>query len=722
MIKLISNSTLTSFRLIKLNFCTRSCYSAYHRYNEIVTALHTAELKNLAIKKLEYVPWTNNNSIDEKKMLSLFELVQSLQLIEETQGHHPTHSSSCQAILQSRLETDDFSGLSEIALCTLQNTHTSDQLSSKYELERNVINQFMNAITKAKIEPTKLLPLWSWTASTIPFIHFHKRQLLDKLAAEFIYQVSKMSHLCAQHLRSSIYSKIKYWALATNLNLDIRHYITPHPNYTHCANNHLLYFKSTSSKSIQNPIDVNTINIGIEFSGCFPLQQLSYSGEGSVTPLENGRNPWLCTLIDLTYSERKELLKSVAIELQNNLHGEGTVTQLSNDPHGHGIDICFTITDSHTRQWRVEWDGMSRNYSPNGELIKKSSRGGTVELITPKFIPTIEDIAAVYKTFHSYNIIPTAHTGGGHINIDLAPFHKKPNVLARFITLFYQYRGIITLMFQHISRLKAAQPIELSIKLQHQLIDFKGSEEELKTLLYNETFFNSRVGRKTRYAQLDLCAYFQDIIPAQYLTSNYDILSSTAIWRKQFRVDPNIRKMELRLFDAPKNTYESTLQIQLVRALLDVSFNHTSALSGTLQKVSNEHYLQNTDLAMLDLKEMCKSLGLKYTEYYPMISQGLINTHLAMQKNSYYPLSYKLEFCPKSLHWLPAVTPRNSKNMINSATHQWDPHNQWQIEAANTGVILEDQLLAAHTNYLLRTNQVSNSLPHYLFFREACVL
>src|SRR5690606_32091344 len=147
-------------------------------------------------------------------------------------------------------------------------------------------------------------------------------------------------------------------------------------------------------------------------------------------------------------------------------------------------------------------------------------------------------------------------------------------------------------------------PLEISNELSQRLKNFDGSQEELKKLLYDEQFFNTRYGRKTRYVQLDLSAYFQDVIPEEFLTEDFDIQSPVDPWRRTFRVDPKIRKAEFRMFNAPRDAVESALQIRLVRAMLSKALNEEGELSGKVQEVNHLKYLQNPALALTDLKRM----------------------------------------------------------------------------------------------------------------------
>ena len=144
----------------------------------------------------------------------------------------------------------------------------------------------------------------------------------------------------------------------------------------------------------------------------------------------------------------------------------------------------------------AEWDGVGRNYTAEGEVVQGSQRGGHIEIVTPKFNPTYEEMNAVYTAMEKEGVIPSLRAGGGHINIDLAPFKGKPRELARFLAIFHEHRGILSFMFQNINRSAAAEAVEISPRLKAELRDFRGTETQLKQLLYNERYFNQRLGRK----------------------------------------------------------------------------------------------------------------------------------------------------------------------------------------------------------------------------------
>jgi len=414
-------------------------------------------------------------------------------------------------------------------------------------------------------------------------------------------------------------------------------------------------------------VNVNDIDLGIEFSGRMPLR---LRAEFTPDKLADNKKAWLQTYSDFTQEERENFIKKVAADLKDQLGGGTGPERIQTDGHGHGLDITYAIRDSQNRKWIVEWDGVGRSYTEGGEVVPNSMRGGSIELVTPKFTPKPDEMKAVYSAFEMNNVLPRLQSGGGHINIDLAAFEGKPKQLAKFLSVFHEHRGVISLMFQRINRLRNAEPAEVSSQLAQKLKNFDGSETDLKKLLYNEGYFNPRFGRKSRYIQIDMSAYFQDIIPEEFISDDFDIANPTVDWRRQFRVDPNIRKMEFRMFNAPRDPAEAALQVRLVRALLHKSLNDEEIPSGVVQKVDHEDYLKNPAKAYEDLKKMCDDLNVNIDDFRPAIAEGLSETDIVTRSVFYENLDQKLVMHPKQTGWGQALDQPRA-NGISSEGREW---------------------------------------------------
>jgi hypothetical protein len=636
-----------------------------------------------------------------------------------------------QMAVASRVATNDFGGIAdskswkliESDLRSITSSYARDTLAKKlakrYDVKQELVNKAMKKLEKTGLSGFYIVPLWNWINPKNPFVKKTKRDLLKDMTKDFITQVASIEQTDYETIRFEVRKLMKHWLRGANLSTDIRTYLMP--TRTVKVSDKIDQFPVRAGNAV---VDVNKIDLGIEYSGRFPLklQTLSdYEGMERGFHLPNDKKPWIMTLVDLSDKERKKVIKKVATDLKKALGGGGEVKLIEEDGHGHGLDVAFAFKDGQDRKWRVEWDGISRTYLPDGTMIEHSPRGGSIELVTPKFVPQLKEMDAVYSAFEKNGIIPNAKGGGGHINIDLAPFDGKPKQMARFLSTFLEHRGIISLMFQHINRLKAGEPININADLARKLKDFNGNETELKKLLYDKRYFNTRVGRKTRYTQLDLSAYFQDVIPEQYITDDYDIINHQVAWRKQFRVDPKIRKGEFRLFDAPKNTAESALQIKLVRAILNKAFNEDSVLSGEVQAVSHENYVNHPEKAEADLKKLCDSLGLDIDEYRPMMAQGLYETDFAVHSKIYKNLEEKLRPYRQVSEWGRAVDPRPKSQAISSEGRVWSAEDAAQVRASNTGEFIPLNVRSAEIQLEIYERGQEEGIPAGRFIRSTCL-
>lgn len=609
-----------------------------------------------------------------------------------------------QTTLAARIAANDFSGIENISKYKLipasegiYHEWDATDLAKRFNVKKKVAQAAIDNLDAANVKALYIVPFWRWTEKKNPFIGKSKRVLVQDATKSFIEQaalVDGSSHMGKEELHGLMVSWVKH----TNIQNDIRRYIKPQRSKAETAD--ILKFNPPASRAlVANPVDVNKIDLGIEYSGKMPLK---LTADYSEEELADSKHAWIQTDADLGMEERKAVLKKVATDLLENLGGEGEASLVESDGHGHGLDVAYEIRDPKNRKWVVEWDGIGRSYNEAGEIVDGSVRSGSVELVTPKFVPEAEDMKAVYQAFDQNNIVPHILTGGGHINIDLAAFKDNPKALARFVSIFHEHRGIISLMFQHYSRLRTSEPLEVNPELAQKLKDFEGSEEDLKKLLYNEQYFSTRYGRKTRYIQLDLSAYFQDVIPEEFLTDDFDIQSPVSPWRRTFRVDPKIRKAEFRMFNAPRDPVESALQIRLVRAMLSKALNEEGELSGRVQEVNHLKYLATPANALKDLTVMCEDLGLEVDDFRPAMGEGLSDIDLLKRSRFFETFEQKMVNFPHQPGWGQAVPARSSAEAINSTGRTWtygaaDELNtmthEARVEAARRAQELRDQIV-----------------------------
>ena len=593
-----------------------------------------------------------------------------------------------QTVLAARVSSNDFSGLSSIEDWSLWDGRVPDEtlLAKRHKIKKKVARQALANISAGNLKYEFTLPLWNWTDKKNPIIKKNKRAIINSLSRDFFIQVASLDPE-SPSIESEVRSLLKSWTKMTRLSDEFRRYLQPKRGLSMAQD--LLQFNlpEDGRRFVTDIVDVNNIDLGIEYSGKMPMM---VNAEFSPDKMVDNKKAWIQTYGDLTEEEREATVRNIAQDLHKSLGGNGSATKVEGaGGHGHGLELSYEIRDPKNRKWIVEWDGIGRTYTPNGDVIDGSARGGSIELVTPKFTPEIDDISAVYEAFEKNNILPNLLSGGGHVNIDLAAFDGKPRELARFLTLFHENRSIMSLMFQHVNRVKTSEPIEISDKLKNELKNFTGSENELKKLLYNEKYFNTRYGRKSRYLQLDMSAYFQDVIPEEFLTDDFDIANPTVPWRRQFRVDSNIRKAEFRMFNAPRDTAESALQIRLVRAMLSKALNEDDVLSGKVQNTSHTEYLSSPDKAYSDLEKLCAQLGLEVDDFKPVVAEGLSETDLATRSIFFETFEQKMKVHPKQVGWGDAVSPRETP--VESEGRVWRPGevdelntmtHQFRIEAA----------------------------------------
>jgi hypothetical protein len=282
----------------------------------------------------------------------------------------------------------------------------------------------------------------------------------------------------------------------------------------------------------------------------------------------------------------------------------------------------------------------------------------------------MNDIQGVYTAMEKEGIIPDYKMGGSHINIDYELFEKNPAAFARFLTLFHSHRGIIAFMFQHMNRLRSAEPVEVSPALDMKLRNFTGTTDDLAKLLYEEKYFNQRENRKTRYTQIDVSNFMGRVIPEQYIQPDFDVVKARFTggqgWVRQFRVTKH-KKLEMRLFDAAADPLEAALQMKIVRALLNKAFNETAPINSGVQVVDHEAYIKNPNMAYQDLNKMGQALDLKVQDYMPYVFNKIVQNQAYMQSRFYQPWKTVADQkYPKVSDWGKPVKARSAEQMLYS--------------------------------------------------------
>lgn len=548
------------------------------------------------------------------------------------------------------------SGQLDLTPATLRKRFGISPIEAKKFVEALENLTYENKGQTKKLNLAYAVPFWNW--ETAPFLSPNKREDIKKLTRTFIKTIANLENPNLESFRTAMQN----WTKTSRLSYDIEDYLKPK-----------LEPGKPLSELIKYPVraggvDVNKIDFGIEYSARFPLKT---SAELASMP-ESGHVEWLKTNYDYDMTERNQTLRKAAAALSLELNGSPDhIERVYGDGHGHGLDIAYTIFDKKkNRKWKVEWDGVGRSYASDDTIIPDSIRGGHVEIVTPKFNPDPEDMEKLYKALDSQGIVPSTRFGGGHINIDLAPFQGKPDKMARFIGAYLENRNMMSLLFQDPRRLLGAEPNTASPELIQKLKNFSGTEDELKRLLYDEKFFNTRVGRKTKNMQLNLIAYFQDAIPEEFIHEDFDMKNQH--WRRTFDVEPKIRKLEFRMFNAPRNATESALQIKFTKALMDRALNGSDDVFSDLKNVDYEAFVNNPEMAKTEFEKVMKRLGLDPNEYRAFFVEGMETSKLVQRTNGYEKMKAKLSIHPKIEDWKKSVKPRSARGAVASAGRVWN--------------------------------------------------
>lgn len=356
------------------------------------------------------------------------------------------------------------------------------------------------------------------------------------------------------------------------------------------------------------PIDVNEVNLGIEYS--FRFADPPRGREAAEFGI-------------------REFAEAFAAAMDRNAPAGspcGRLEQMSSGGHGHGLSIRFQYTAWNGEVWRIEWDGIRRSYV-DGEPAR--TRRGHIEVPSPKKAPKdMSEIVLLYRVGRDLGNIPSRAAGGAHGNMDLAPLFdmgpkRGPRMLLNLIAYFESNREMIQFLWQHPFRLRNAMPAELTPQFVERINAFDGTWDEAGRMLYEERYFNQYITRKPAYSQMNATAVMGDAIPDEY-NRTIDIKKPETIWFPAFG-GKGRDKIELRLFDAPPDEYIAALQLKYMRALMRKVFRHRGTLR--LQPVYGPGAIQRwkEDPAQFirDAEAHYRSLDLDPREFSPLTADAL---------------------------------------------------------------------------------------------------
>ncbi|GIL17354.1 MAG: hypothetical protein BroJett040_11050 [Oligoflexia bacterium] len=485
-------------------------------------------------------------------------------------GNKGVRREFVESMIESRLVTGDYSGLRDFrnyefnTLATIQEL-TSGKLSAS---EVRSIEEFEKLHPKMEYSTHKLArnhyrtriisPLLPW-ADRIN-IDFKKDVLnqaqlvyakgLAKVAKSYLKKINEkgLNNVEKGEINSKAIDKLEVlmyeFAKVVRLDLDFERYLKPTAE------------KVPEVQVVQyGPFKVNDIGLGIEYSFRFPLE---------LRPKEK--------------LQAEGLIGSFAEKLAKQYGTERVeeMTDPQGDSHGHGMVVKYKVKDKDKETWRVEWDGIAREYV-DGQVAR--AWGGHIEVVSPKFAPQKMEgpVMDLYAAGKKNGLAPSRAAGGAHVNFDLGYLKKNfsteqgTRALINLVQLFESEKEVILRLWQHPKRKHAAYPVNFTTEMAQKLENFKGDWTDLGRQLYEMRYFNTNIGRKPKYVPINLTALMTDILPVEYLDKSLDIKNPTHEWF------PNFNRVydrgEARFFDAPTDEKMAALQIKYWRALMNKAFN-----------------------------------------------------------------------------------------------------------------------------------------------------
>ncbi len=518
-------------------------------------------------------------------------------------------------MLEARISSGDYSGLQDITKTDFDPAMPLDKMTGHRvsekdlallkEFERNIQvpkethNKYIKSDTRNKI----FSPLLPW-GKRLPLEY--KAEILDRaqqryaegmveIAKDYLKRKAKTTKKeSLEELWEETQEKIEklsyQFSDRVQLDNDFERYITPKPA--------IAKLPSVTVKS-KGPVDVNKIDLGIEYSFRFP---------------DKPRNK---TAAD-------KMLLETATKLNEAFNGSGVV-QDGGDGHGHNVGIKYSFQDDQGRKWRVEWDGISRSYVDG---VPTNPRGGHTEIPSPKFAPKdTSEIEVLYAINRELGQDPKRGAGGAHVNVDLEPIlklgpKKGPRKVVDFINFFESSREMTQFLWQHPFRERVAIPVDLHASLVTKLNNFNGTKEELATLLYEEQYFNPYETRKPGYTQLNATPVMDSAVPEKYKGS-IDIKNPESKWFPAF-AGKGKGRMEFRMFDAMPDEYLAALQIKYVRAMMNKSLNSDGPISLERKYSASDiqKWKDNPKAFVAAAEKHLVELGLDPVEFRPLLAQS----------------------------------------------------------------------------------------------------
>lgn len=554
--------------------------------------------------------------------------------------------------VEARLVSGDYTGLRDFRSYDFNPSAPVEQIAGRF-----VGTEAINTLKKFE----EVFPAMNWSPAKTANNHFRNRILsplmpyenrlnlnhklqtvrmaqkqyadrVVKVAEKYIEKIEKEKLNPTQlgELREKMTSKLEEamfaFAKKARLDLDFERYLMPPPTrYPQ------IQVKSTG------PIDVNKIDLGIEYSFRFPMESKPEAKDDAAEDVNNFANQ--LAEANGTRAEAKTVVAA----------------------HGHGISSVFKVPDAEGKVWRAEWDGIQRKYNKKGKV--KRAWGGHIEVASPRFSPqqVQGDISRLFQTARANSLIPSRAAGGGHGNFDLTflknlPPEQASRMILNLVSYFENNQQLMLFMWMHPQRSHAARPIDIHPKLAEDIRNFRGDLIDLGKLLYKRRYFNTLVGRKPKYVPINLTPLMTPVLPAKYRHEALDIKNPQQQWFPSFG---NVEgRGEARFFDAPTNEQMAGLQIKYMRALMNKAFNSPEAidLAPKYSQKDLERWKDDPEAFLKEAKAHLAELGLDSQEFMPLLwdSFTIRNQFKPAKKKN----SEKIEKAPKYDLFLKPVDPR----------------------------------------------------------------
>lgn len=377
------------------------------------------------------------------------------------------------------------------------------------------------------------------------------------------------------------------------LDLDFQKYLMPRP-------------VELPSISVANsgPIDVNKIDLGLEFSFRFNEHPSTKTQAARIIGEAADR---LCKYFGCNPAK--------------------DIERLTEGGHGHGLSVRYLVTDKNGLKWRVEWDGIKRNYNAEGQAV--SPRGGHIEVPTPRFAPdSLAEVESLYAAMRESGNYPSRHAGGAHFNFDIEFLQAmEPKIgagkMANFIRFFEENKLMLQFLWQHPSRVRVAIPYNVTESFAKRMNAFDGDWDELGKVLYEEKYFNPYVGRKPAYMQNNVTGLMENHVPEEY-RKTIDIKSPLSEWFPSFTGKSG--RAELRMMDAPTDEYMAALMIKFGRAMMNRAFNGAPInLAAKFTEADFSAWRQDPALFFRAAEKfLSEDLGLSAEEFRPLLVESYL--------------------------------------------------------------------------------------------------